>query len=418
MKQTLARLSIVLLSIGYLTSQSTVIEIIPTFHQEGAEYFSEFYEYHQPSDAAEFVGISCYHTDVEGTEIDLHYRRYQSGAWTEWARLDPQYEYVVPERRSYRTLPISPDFTAIQLRSSDKVDSEIVVRLFSGVPGDLIAPVMPRAVDCDLPDACYRECWCPSCPIDTSPEYTEPTHLIVHHSAGNNESSDYAIVVQYIWDLHVNTNGWDDIGYNWLIDPNGRLYEGRPDGYQGAHFSCINEHTVGICVIGDYTAIPPSEEAILTLVNVLAHEATTHAIDVTSESYHETGDFILDNIAGHRDSSESPNACSGTECPGESFYPLLSEIRLQVAELPCYGGVSSTEENSAGLELNVYPNPLNGMLYLTTNHTTTDHYALRDIHGTRVGTVRPEIANDVSYLKTGIYFVTSDGYLLKTIVVE
>jgi len=72
------------------------------------------------------------------------------------------------------------------------------------------------------------------------------------------------------------------------------------------------------------------------LVNILAYEATEHLIDVNLQTPHITGDFLLDNIAGHRDSSESTNACSSTLCPGDEFYPLLPLLRQQVSELPCY----------------------------------------------------------------------------------
>ena len=79
------------------------------------------------------------------------------------------------------------------------------------------------ACNCPQPDFENRADWCPAgdCPPHPNPEPTNVTHLIIHHSAGVNTSSDWAAVVRSIWDYHVNANGWSDIGYNWLVDPNG-----------------------------------------------------------------------------------------------------------------------------------------------------------------------------------------------------
>ena len=53
------------------------------------------------------------------------------------------------------------------------------------------------------------------------------THLWVHHSAGQTNSRDFAAVVRAYFTYHTQTHGWADIGYNWLVDPRGTLYQGR-----------------------------------------------------------------------------------------------------------------------------------------------------------------------------------------------
>ncbi|MFN7929681.1 MAG: hypothetical protein U0Y68_17395 [Blastocatellia bacterium] len=57
-------------------------------------------------------------------------------------------------------------------------------------------------------------------------------HLLVHHTANANTATDWAAVVRAIWSFHIFTNGWSDIGYNYLIDPN-VIYEGA-----GAAITC------------------------------------------------------------------------------------------------------------------------------------------------------------------------------------
>ncbi len=190
-------------------------------------------------------------------------------------------------------------------------------------------PISTRSVcTCPQPPFQGRLDWCPdgTCPPDPTPEFVpDPTHVIIHHTAGTNVSSDWAAVVRSIWDFHVNTNGWDDVGYNWLVDPNGVLYEGRGDGRLGAHFCAQNGKTTGICVMGDFTSIQPQAAALNTLAEFLAWETCDENIDPLGTSLHSGSGLTLMNISGHRD------GCS-TSCPGDLFYPLLPNVRQATQE--------------------------------------------------------------------------------------
>ncbi len=182
-------------------------------------------------------------------------------------------------------------------------------------------------INCPCPHPPYegRSDWCAiGCPIDPTPVFTNVTHLIIHHSAGSNTANDWAAVVRAIWNYHVNSNGWDDIGYNWLIDPNGVLYEGRPDNYQGAHFCGHNAGTMGVCVMGTYTNVTPTDAALNTLTELLAWKSCQEGIDPEGFSFHSSSGLNLNNISGHRD------GCN-TECPGDAFYPMLPSVREDVA---------------------------------------------------------------------------------------
>jgi hypothetical protein len=158
---------------------------------------------------------------------------------------------------------------------------------------------------------------------------TPPTHLIVHHSfSPGNNVTDWVAAVRGIWTFHVMSNGWSDIGYNWLIDPNGTIYEGRAwvgedDNTQGAHFCGFNRNTMGVCMLGDFTSITPTEAALKSLVRILGYRASVNNIDVRGTSFHANSQRTLNNISGHRD------GCS-TACPGESLYPLLPTLRNRV----------------------------------------------------------------------------------------
>lgn len=414
MKQFILSSLFCFLSVVCLISQSQTFEIVPEFRSDEIGFITSEFEFAESKESTEFIGLSCYHFDKNQKYI--FYRLKVENHWTEWIQFDLQHEFVEATRKAYQTAPIEKAFSSIQFRTTEMLNSALTIRFFVATHSDQPTSIVQRSVLCELPEVCERICWCPTCPIDVTPAFTTPTHLIVHHSAGSNQSSNFATVVEYIWDLHVNTNGWDDIGYNWLIDPNGVLYQGRPDGYQGAHFSCINENTVGICVIGNYTSVQPTQSALSTLVSLLAYEATEHEIDITEESYHVTGDFVLENVAGHRDSAGSDNACSSTVCPGDSFYPLLSDLKTQVTELPCYGTVSKTDSENTISDISVYPNPFNQSLYISSEEDRDLTLQIVDITGRKVGTVKTGMTNDLSHLKTGSYFLSNKGYVIQKIV--
>ena len=221
----------------------------------------------------------------------------------------------------------------IQLLGNANIDSLALHFFDPGLSQPATAPIHPSSLtphpsekavcSCPQPPFQGRLDWCPdgSCPTDPTPDFVpDPTHVIVHHTAGTNVASDWAAVVRSIWDFHVNTNGWDDVGYNWLVDPNGILYEGRGDGRLGAHFCAQNGLTTGICVMGDFTSIQPQAAALNTLAEFLAWETCDENIDPLGTSFHGGSGLTLENISGHRD------GCN-TSCPGDSFYPLLPGVR-------------------------------------------------------------------------------------------
>ncbi len=180
---------------------------------------------------------------------------------------------------------------------------------------------------CPQPTVMTRSDWCPAgnCPENSNPTTTIATHLIIHHSAGVNTSSDWPAVVRGIWNYHVNTLGWNDVGYNWLVDAEGNLYEGRGKDEQGAHFCGTNSATAGICMLGTFTDVAPQAASIETLKRMLAWYSCTDDIDPLGVSNHSGSGLNLNNISGHRD------GCS-TECPGNTFYPSIADLRMTVSD--------------------------------------------------------------------------------------
>lgn len=195
----------------------------------------------------------------------------------------------------------------------------------SGLP--LVRGQEEAECPCPQPTFKGRDQWCQSsnCPVDITPIITEVSHLIVHHTAGANTSSDWSAVVFSIWNYHVNTNGWDDIGYNWLIDPNGVVYEGRANNIQGAHFCGKNGNTMGICILGTYTDVAPTTTSMESLKRLFAWKSCQEDIDPTGLSYHPPSDEEIFVVSGHRD------GCA-TACPGDMLYELIPNLRDSIAE--------------------------------------------------------------------------------------
>ncbi|MDP9361726.1 MAG: N-acetylmuramoyl-L-alanine amidase [Acidobacteriota bacterium] len=166
-----------------------------------------------------------------------------------------------------------------------------------------------------------------------TPAYTTVTHAVVHHTDGANTVADWDAELRNIWYFHTVTRGWGDIGYNYLIDPNGVVYEGRAGshGAIGAHFSCRNTNTVGVAMLGTYTSVLPSPAALASLRRLLAELCRLHAIDPTATVYHPPTALDLPAILGHRDGNPSKTTCSTTDCPGDALYQLLPTLRIEVA---------------------------------------------------------------------------------------
>lgn len=190
-----------------------------------------------------------------------------------------------------------------------------------------------QACPCPLPTFVTRTQW--NCPqgqglvsgVGTS---AAVTHLIVHHSAGANTATDWNAVVLSVWNYHTGTNGWSDVGYNWLIAPNGQLYEGRgsnsiTQNVTGAHFCGTNGGTMGVCLLGTYTNGDATAAAKATLAKLLAWKCCQANIPASGIALHASSNLMLNRISGHRD------GCA-TECPGTAFYNTLPALRIQVQD--------------------------------------------------------------------------------------
>lgn len=271
----------------------------------------------------------------KGSDGQITARFSQDGErWGKWVSLDLDGHAEQSPERYVSELYFAPAGSQWVEVTPGPGMEEVVLHFFNpghtedqGVSAPSVSERSPVYCPCPQPDFEDRNDWCPSgtCPPDATPVSTNPTHLIIHHSAGTNASNDWAAVVRAIWDFHTGVNGWDDVGYNWLIDPNGVLYEGRGDDRLGAHFCGTNGATMGVCMLGDYTNITPTDEAKATLAHLMAWKSCDINVDPLGTAFHSGSGLQLMRISGHRD------GCA-TACPGDSFYPQLPEVRNDVID--------------------------------------------------------------------------------------
>lgn len=162
------------------------------------------------------------------------------------------------------------------------------------------------------------------------PEHEPWVKIILHHTATSNESDPLA-TMRAIYYYHAVVLRWGDIGYNYVIDRNGNIYEGRYGGenVQGGHVYGYNQGSVGIALLGTYTSANITPLAERSLISLLAWICFRRGIAPLGSGLFM--DKELPNIMGHRDAAP-------TSCPGDALYARLPSIRSSVmAKLSGYG---------------------------------------------------------------------------------
>ncbi|MQS12511.1 peptidoglycan recognition protein [Streptomyces kaniharaensis] len=174
-------------------------------------------------------------------------------------------------------------------------------------------------------------------------EYTGPVRAVfVHHTA---TATDYACadaprVIRAMYQYHVQSNGWRDIGYNFLVDRCGTVYEGRAGGVDqpvhGAHTLGFNTDSAGVAAIGTYGGDAPPQPLLDGLAVVSAWklglaarpaDGRTQLVSTSDGSRFPKGTVVdFDAISGHRDAFN-------TECPGTALYAQLPALRAVAARL-------------------------------------------------------------------------------------
>ncbi len=175
------------------------------------------------------------------------------------------------------------------------------------------------------------------------PEYYRAQRIVIHHTVTRNYPNDPYRAVREIYLYHAYSRGWHDIGYNFLIDSNGRIFEGKigGEGTKGYHaFEAANDMSIGIALIGNFTNTLPTSAQREALKKLIAEKATLFGFDLKYGKASLTK--WLDptyTVFGHRDSYKwvwdtNDWTINNTACPGQKFYNsgLLYQITSQAQE--------------------------------------------------------------------------------------
>jgi hypothetical protein len=148
-----------------------------------------------------------------------------------------------------------------------------------------------------------------------------PNRITIHHTVTpTSDSMSPQARLRQIQSFHQNVRGWCDIGYQYLVSRDGRLWEGRGARRLGTHVANNNTGNVGISVMGTHTTTPATDTQLTQIARLVRGLASTYGIAITSSK-----------IKGHRD-------YGGTECPGGALYAKLGTIRSRAAASGGGGG--------------------------------------------------------------------------------
>ena len=282
--------------------------------------------------------------------------------------------------------------------------------------------------DCSIaPQSVDQTIWRAGLPDPTTiPTPTLVKHIILHHAAGSNTDTNYLNIVRNYYLLHTQTNGWDDIGYNYLVAPNGDIYNGR-DGFQfgddnviGAHMCARNTNTMGICLLGNYnnSGYLPSDTAIASINQLITWKLfKEQLLNPFDSSLHPVYNPVgyLGVIAGHR---EGCNA-GYTECPGEQYFQSIdTRVKANVAvELSnCIALGINQSINSNYL---IYPNPSNDVINIVSKFLINEIEVV-DLLGKKIYQI--DNINDYVFqlkgLQSGTYLLKINQQFVQKIVVN
>lgn len=169
--------------------------------------------------------------------------------------------------------------------------------------------------------------------------------VYVHHTAGTNSytKAQSAALVRGIYAFHTGARGWPDIGYQFLVDKYGTIYQGRVDAIDdlpvGAQAGGYNTSTIGVSAMGNYDVVAPGSKVLSAIEQVVAWKAYQYGLDPKAKATLITGSstgssvkapagstIVVPAVLGHRDTNS-------TACPGRYLYAKLPTIRKNAAKM-------------------------------------------------------------------------------------
>jgi hypothetical protein len=314
--------------------------------------------------------------DLAGVAGEMHpYElrgRKDGGEWSDWVEADdgnPVY-FGGADELQVRARGWRPSGTLhyVNVSGTTSAGSSILTRAREAINSAFISTTgfLQPAADAEppRPSIVTRAEWGADqqqggCPPREHPDYGRVRAGVIHHTVTANDysESEAAGIVLGICRYHRNANGWNDIGYQALVDRFGNVYQGRAGGMTkavvGAQAQGFNEQTTAISSIGTHTKVAPTPAAQRSIVNYMAWRLAVAGVDVIGKttlvsaggelSRYPSGRRVrLPEVVGHRD-------LGLTECPGEALYGLVAHLRTRIqARIEQFGGIDPPDGGDGG----------------------------------------------------------------------
>ncbi len=181
-----------------------------------------------------------------------------------------------------------------------------------------------------------------------------PREITIHHTVHpNDEPSNMPARLRQMQRDHMHGRGYCDIGYHFLVGQDGKVYQGRAEGFRGAHVENLNTGKAGVAFIGTFTNSAPSSTMMNVGGRVLSAIACYYDFDLSGHT-----------VKGHRDFDP------GNECPGTALYNRLGGLIDSAAAMDCSDGASNNPSQGGAPSQGEAPPPgstdalLQGMVHV------------------------------------------------------
>ena len=319
-----------------------------------------------------------------GAHVEAQVRaRVDGGRWTRWTALPHPH---VPLDGTDPAFTGTADELQFRLRGEARQLTARFVRALGDAPRNPKARASQAA-----PFVIPRASWgADQVPPRSGPSYGAVQAAFVHHTAGTIEYGPEQSpgIVLGIARYHIQSNGWNDIGYNFLVDRYGNVFEGRAGGIEaaviGAQAQGFNDDTTGIACLGTFTALPLDEAGFDALARIIGWKLSIHGIPVNGQvtlisgggsttRYPAGTPVVFERISGHRDSNQ-------TTCPGDQLYAQLPTLRTRASR---YAFAASGITVKAASQKGAQPVSVSGPAALRRRLLARGRRARRRVHDRR-----------------------------------
>lgn len=284
--------------------------------------------------------------DSDARDVTVRVQVREGGRWTAWQQLDVE---SVTEGGRPGTAPLwtgSPaDAIAVEVKAASGTPEGVKVTTIDPGKAEVVTPVRTAAFDptedesvteeigadgtpsvVPMPSIITRSQWKAGAGTSCSAPVTRPKALgvVMHHTAGSNTytKAESAGIVRSYQTYHVKGQGWCDIGYNFLVDRFGQIFEGRKGGMtnqvRAAHsgVDAVNQYATGVSMMGHFDYVRPSAAMQSAVVKLVGWRLKYFGAN--PKGTYSAGGRTYKVINGHRD-------VKSTACPGKYGYAWLNE---------------------------------------------------------------------------------------------